>query len=162
MSTIRPHRRLSLTSPTTLSTLPAQEKFDDSPQEGEQVKQAEAKLEKRPLTHSTGSNGAVNRKTVKKVASGADDTQAAQTALETAKDSIVRVMAYLSEDEAETLDNLWMAARRSGTRSSKSDILRASLRFSADHVNELNIILSQQHTNTVSRHRNSKMKRAAD
>jgi hypothetical protein len=73
---------------------------------------------------------------------------------------IVRVMAYLAWDEAETLDDLWLAARRAGLRASKSDILRAALRFSAQTSDDLMVLLSQQHTSTLTRHRDSKMRRA--
>ena len=151
MSTLKPHRRLSLTSPTVPAAQPASEALENSSKE---------LAEKQPSRPADKSRSAT-RKTARRNSLDADG-DAPQAKTGTADESVVRVMAYLSLDEAETLDELWMTARRQGTRSSKSDILRAALRLSSDHSDELTIILSQQHTNTLSRHRSSKMKRVAE
>ena len=136
MSQLKPHRRLSLTSPTSLAT------ESDSPP----AKTTKIERDASPASHVSPREKDVAKK---------EENAATDESIST---SVVRVMAYLSEDEAQMLDDLWLAARRAGARSSKSDILRAALHVSSGHANELNNLLSQQHTNTLSRHRNSKMR----
>jgi hypothetical protein len=69
----------------------------------------------------------------------------------------VRVMAYLTEDEARVLDELWFSMRRDPARPSKSDILRASLVLAAQDATRLSGALAQQQNSTLSRQRSSKM-----
>jgi hypothetical protein len=69
----------------------------------------------------------------------------------------VRVMAYLSEAEAELLDQLWLSLRRHPQRPSKSDLLRAAFRSfheqAADNPQFLSDILSERHDSTLVRQR---------
>jgi len=76
----------------------------------------------------------------------------------------VRVMAYLTEEEAQVLEELWFSMRRSSARASKSDILRAALLLTAQDTEALTATLSQQQSSTLSRQRSSKVsaKKAGD
>lgn len=68
----------------------------------------------------------------------------------------VRVMAYLTPDEADLLDALWLSLRRNPARPSKSDILRAALRLAGASPDELTATLAQQQDGTLIRQRASK------
>ena len=88
-------------------------------------------------------------------------TVTAKTSASTEPDeagSVVRVMAYLSEEEADLLDSLWLKLRRHEARPSKSDILRAALTAAARDLDVLTDSISQQRISTLSRQRSSKLK----
>jgi len=68
-------------------------------------------------------------------------------------------MAYLSGEEADILDELWVQQRRQPHKPSKSDILRAALTLASARREELTNILSQQSNSTLSRQRKSKSAR---
>ncbi len=73
---------------------------------------------------------------------------------------VVRVMAYLTGEEAEKLDEAWLRLRRLPARPSKSDILRAALMWALDNPDDLDKVLSRQYDSTLSRQRSSKAKGA--
>lgn len=91
--------------------------------------------------------------------SEATSTPPESTPQSDAENASVRVMAYLTPDEAASLDALWLALRRRGTRASKSDVLRAALTLAAPREEELANALTQQHVSTLSRQRSSKTAR---
>lgn len=70
--------------------------------------------------------------------------------------SVVRVMAYLTPDEARLLDELWFEMRRNKSRASKSDILRAALDVANRHQSELTTAIAKQQVSTQSRQRTRK------
>ena len=72
----------------------------------------------------------------------------------------VRVMAYLSGEEAQILDETWLKLRSHPTRPSKSDILRAACALAAQDFDTLTRILSEQHNSTLSRQRSSKLRKS--
>ena len=69
---------------------------------------------------------------------------------------MVRVMAYLTQEEGEVLDELWYRCRRLPARPSKSDILRAAFTLAATDFDRLSAELSLQRISTQSRQRSSK------
>ena len=69
---------------------------------------------------------------------------------------VSRVMAYMTTDEAEALDELWVKLRRHPARPSKSDILRAAFNLARTQPEALTDALSQQQSSTLSRQRASK------
>ena len=111
----KPHRRLSLTQPTTDTSAQAEVVAAASP--------------------------------------------GAETAALVAPASTVRVMAYLTPNEAHLLDSLWLALRRSNSRASKSDILRAALTLAGDQQEELASVLTKQQVSTLTRQQSSKAAR---
>lgn len=70
--------------------------------------------------------------------------------------STVRVMAYLTPEEARWLDDLWIEMRRNNSRASKSDILRAALEIAILHRTELTATIEKQQVSTLSRQRGRK------
>jgi hypothetical protein len=75
---------------------------------------------------------------------------------EAGQQKVVRVMAYLTEEEGDLLDRTWLQLRRMPTRPSKSDVLRAALTLAASRPEELGAALSQQRVSTLSRQRGIK------
>ncbi len=73
--------------------------------------------------------------------------------------STVRVMAYLSSEEARVLDETWLKLRSHPSRPSKSDILRAACALATQDFDTLAKILSEQQAGTLSRQRSSKVRR---
>lgn len=71
----------------------------------------------------------------------------------------VRVMAYLSADEARVLDETWLRLRAHPSRPSKSDILRAACTLATEDFDALTNMLMQQQSGTLSRQRSSKSRR---
>jgi hypothetical protein len=132
VSNPKPHRRLNLTQPTTLSTTPAAVS-----------QEVETGLEAVTEAQVVGPDAAP------------------EGAPENAAESVVRVMAYLSESEAHALDETWLRLRKHPARPSKSDILRAALTLALSEPDALADVLSQQHTSTLSRQRSSKQPRRA-
>lgn len=110
MSNPKPHRRMSLTTPTVAP----------------------------PAASTPASDSTTSNTNGTAVAAG---------------DGVVRVMAYLSPEEAEVLDDLWFRLRRLPSRPSKSDLLRAALLLAAQTEAQLTDVLTQQRTNTLSRQR---------
>jgi hypothetical protein len=111
VSTPKPHRRLSLTQPTS-TPLP------DAP---------------RPI-----------------------EANGSPPALKEERQTVVRVMAYLTEEEGEALDEVWLKLRRLPSRPSKSDILRAALAMATADPDRLTAALAEQQVSTLSRQRSSK------
>lgn len=68
-------------------------------------------------------------------------------------------MAYLTPEEGQLLDDLWMTLRRSQTRASKSDILRAALTLAGNQKEELRNVIANQHVSTLIRQRDRKTAR---
>lgn len=132
-STARPHRRLSLTLPTTPNPSSSESATEAAP--------ADASV---PAAASSPQDTAPS-------ATNATDTNAAAAPVAT-----VRVMAYLTEDEARLLDDIWFSLRREPSRPSKSDILRAALAVAAADRDHLSSALSEQQHSTLSRQRGSK------
>jgi hypothetical protein len=64
-----------------------------------------------------------------------------------------RVLAYLTPEEAELLDEVWLELRRQPSRPSKSDILRAALTLAAADRAGLATALATQPVGTRSRQR---------
>ena len=73
----------------------------------------------------------------------------------------VRVMAYLSGDEARVLDETWLRLRSHPSRPSKSDILRAACALASQDFDQLARILLEQQSSTLSRQRSSKVRKSA-
>lgn len=71
----------------------------------------------------------------------------------------VRVMAYLSAEEARVLDETWLKLRSHPARPSKSDILRAACALATQDLDTLTKILSEQQVSTLSRQRSSKIRK---
>ncbi len=126
----KPHRRLSLTLPTL-------------PHPTEDI----------PATDETSSA----------LTSWSDATptqiEAAPSTPDSPSPSSVRVMAYLTPEEGQLLDDLWMTLRRSQTRASKSDILRAALTLAGNQKEELRNVIANQHVSTLIRQRDRKTAR---
>jgi len=164
VSQLKAHRRLSLTSPTIAPTVVGDN--DSTPDSLPQAAMSPA-ASVLPLEPSKSNVKVKSPATKQKIsANSASRTKeagqsATSSATPEASSDIIRVMAYLAADEAEQLDEVWLAVRRAGLRASKSDILRAALRFSSQKTDELLGLLSQQHNSTLSRHRDSKMRRVA-
>lgn len=74
----------------------------------------------------------------------------------------VRVMAYLSPDEARLLDETWLKLRSHASRPSKSDILRAACALAAQDFEALASLLSKQQVSTLSRQRSSKLRKNSE
>lgn len=72
----------------------------------------------------------------------------------------VRVMAYLSTEEARVLDETWLKLRSHPARPSKSDILRAACALATQDFETLTKILSEQQVSTLSRQRSSKIRKS--
>ncbi len=70
----------------------------------------------------------------------------------------VRVMAYLTAEEAKVLDETWLQLRSHPARPSKSDILRAACALATQDFEQLTAILLKQQVSTLSRQRSSKMR----
>lgn len=68
----------------------------------------------------------------------------------------VRVMAYLTEEEAEALDELWLKYRRRPEKPSKSDILRAAFQMAQADPEGLTDTLAGMRDTTAARQRDSK------
>jgi hypothetical protein len=64
-----------------------------------------------------------------------------------------RVMAYLTEEEAQALEDVWLRLRRHPSRPSKSDLLRAGLSFVLTDVESTKDVLTQQGSSTLIRQR---------
>lgn len=58
----------------------------------------------------------------------------------------VRVVAYLTNDEAQKLDGVWLQMRTLGIRPSKADIVRAALTLAMDNADALGERLTDQLT----------------
>jgi hypothetical protein len=56
----------------------------------------------------------------------------------------VRVVAYLTNDEAQQLDGVWLQMRTLGIRPSKADIVRAALTLAMDNTEALGVRLTAQ------------------
>jgi hypothetical protein len=80
--------------------------------------------------------------------SGSSDSVAAEPLAvgEAANDSSrpVRVVAYLTNDEAQKLDGVWLQMRTLGIRPSKADIVRAALTLAMDNADALGTRLTDQ------------------
>jgi hypothetical protein len=87
------------------------------------------------------------------------ETRAAQTAPQPATEEIqtVRVMSYLTEEEAGLLDELWLQFRRLPQRPSKSDIMRAALALAGQDREALIDVITSQQVSTLTRQRSSKI-----
>lgn len=126
MSSNKPHRRLSLTQATVA-----------------------------PDSETTAPE-TISETTAGGIPEGANEP-AAPAALESPPDdSVVRVMAYLTQNEARALDETWFHLRRHPSRPSKSDILRAALTVALAKPEVLTDTLAQQQNSTLSRQRSSK------
>ena len=150
--TERPHRRLSLTRPTLpdsatsmTESLPPQINLIPS------ISSTHNDFMDTMFQHEGQSQSVAD--------TGAIDSIAIEP---TANSSapVVRVMAYLSSEEAELLDDLWMQGRKLAQKPSKSDILRAALSLAAVSQEDLTAMLSKQRNNTLSRQRISKKVKA--
>lgn len=131
----RPHRRLSLTMPTEAPVAaPAEDTVETPVVE--------------PETESAPAAKPARRAVAKPVAT----TEDAQT---------VRVMSYLTEDEAALLDELWLQFRRLPQRPSKSDIMRAALALGGQDRDALIDVITSQQVSTLTRQRNSKISKPA-
>lgn len=69
----------------------------------------------------------------------------------------VRVMSYLTEEEAHLLDELWLQFRRLPQRPSKSDIMRAALSLAGRDQEALIDVITSQQISTLTRQRSSKV-----
>lgn len=172
------HRRLNLTRPTlpgdadpgasTRAAAVNDDREDNSEANTQNTVSAElAPNEKAsPDEWAHGKNGAAKTAAKSKPAAESLDDKASGAATlsgatrggKQTADVVVRVMAYLSEEEAELLDALWLSFRRHEKRPSKSDILRAALTTAAQDKEELTDAMSKQRSGTLSRQRSSKMK----
>ena len=180
MSHTKAHRRLNLTRPTLSDTAapPDEDNVAASTRETsnqEFYKNDQESRDKTPVESSPDNPATADKRvsqrngTVKpatKISSEklADDRTADDQAPDVASGSektagaVVRVMAYLSEEEADLLDSLWISLRRHEMRPSKSDILRAALTTAALDTEKLTDAMSQQRSSTLSRQRSSKLK----
>ena len=136
--TARPHRRLSLTMPTEVAAVaPALEPVETTPE-------PEAVVEVVPPV-ATAPRVAKPRPVEPPVATGGEEPQT------------VRVMSYLTEDEAGLLDELWLQFRRTPQRPSKSDIMRAALALAGKDREALLDVITTQQISTLTRQRSSKI-----
>lgn len=58
--------------------------------------------------------------------------------------SLVRVIAYLTPEEAQQLEMVWLQMRALAIRPSKADIMRAALKMAMGNVEGLSAQLSEQ------------------
>ena len=131
-SSPRPHRRLNLTRPTLPASGPVESETADKQSPPKQSPETPEPQVEPSSVHTSKSKS----------------TPAAE--------ATVRVMAYLSPTEADTLEELWIEQRRYPHKPSKSDILRAALVLASDKRDELTDLLSQYRDSTLSRQRKSK------
>jgi len=137
----RPHRRLSLTLP---STSPVDSTISEPVEET--LSTTETTDSPKPIQSTP------KQRTPKPLKKTSEPIEAPITEAET-----VRVMAYLTTEESQILDELWLLMRRKHGKVSKSDILRASLMMANSNQELLNSTMSKQQINTSSRHRISKL-----
>ena len=135
MPASKPHRRLALTQPT--SAVPPEEPLPEAVQNG-------SLEEETPFLPETG-NGSLPVE-----GNGSLPVPKGE------RPPVVRVMAYLTLEEGEALDELWFRFRRLSCRPSKSDILRAAFTLAQRDLDRLTGELSEQRENTMLRQRNSK------
>ncbi len=122
----KPHRRLSLTQSTT----GAPDHFGQTP--------PDVTLAVQEVTEETQS---------------ANVDEAPTAAPSGASGAPTRVMAYLTEEEAQALEDVWLRLRRHPSRPSKSDLLRAGLTLALADVESVKNVLSQQGSSTLIRQR---------
>jgi hypothetical protein len=58
--------------------------------------------------------------------------------------SLVRVIAYLTAEEAQQLEMVWLDMRNLGIRPSKADIMRAALKIAMETTDSLSTKLLEQ------------------
>lgn len=61
-----------------------------------------------------------------------------------ANSSLVRVIAYLTPEEAQQLEMVWLQMRALAIRPSKADIMRAALKMAMDNTEALSSKLAEQ------------------